>query len=293
MLKKVNRRRAPLDGSWFRTKARLQSIMRAAARYDDELSWPGFVEDTIVPVWVRMERYHAQETRQHPDGMIFGPVIKVGVFDSPEIPMFGHHHAAGLYSDHALDGLEAGVWGDRWIYSVLDGDHESGGEDVSLYLCETCGHGTYRDDLGLRHDRSACLMDAALVCRDCDWRGLVTPLDTVVRLERCRKLADFVGGRESFERRIEFLSAKTRGDGRPTQTRLMLDSHRWSFFWSEKVLVEGDWKPAMVGGLIQHGPTPVLGDDGAFTFSCWDYGLKAERPATADEIRHIEWSIHT
>src|SRR5262249_9575632 len=157
------------------------------------------------------------------------------------------------------------------------------------------GHGLYRDDLGLRHDRSACLMNGELVCRDCDWQGLVTQSDAVLRLERCRRLADFVGPacRENFERRIGVLSAWNRGDGRPIQTRLMLDSHRWSFFWSEKVLVEGDWKQAMVGGLIQHGPTPVLGDDGAFAFTTWDYAVKAERPATLDEIQQIEWSIHT
>ena len=44
-LRKVIRRRAPLDGQWFRTKASLQSIMRAASRYDDDCIWPKFVED--------------------------------------------------------------------------------------------------------------------------------------------------------------------------------------------------------------------------------------------------------
>jgi hypothetical protein len=101
-LKKMTRRRAPLDGSWFRTTARLQSIMRAACSYDDEMRWPSFVEDTIVPVWVRMEKYKAQETRQHPDGMIYGPVIKVGGFESPEIELFGSHHSAGLEYDSTL-----------------------------------------------------------------------------------------------------------------------------------------------------------------------------------------------
>jgi hypothetical protein len=64
-------------------------------------------------------------------------------------------------------------------------------------------------------------------------------------------------------------------------------------FWSERVLIDDGWKQSLVGGLIQHGPTPHLGNDGPFTFTTWDYGLKAERPATEDEIKHIEWGLHT
>ena len=295
-LRKVTRRRAPLDGTWFRTKARLQSIMRAVSNYDDDISWSRFLEDTTVPIWVRMEKYKAAETREHPDGMIYGPVIKVGEFESPEITMFGHHHAAGLYNDYTLDGHDAGTRDDRWIYTVLDGDYAtSPGEEVSLYLCDKCGHGLFRDDFGLRHDRSACLMDGGIVCRDCDWHGIVTPAETGERLDRCRKLADFVGAecRAGFDNRIAWLSHKTRGNGNPIQTRVWLDHHKWSFFWSESVFVDGEWKSGMCGGLIQHGPAPTLNDDGSFTFTTWDYGLKAERPATEAEIRGIEWGIHT
>lgn len=295
-LRKVIRRRVPLNGQWFRTKASLQSIMRAASRYDDDCIWPKFVEDTVVPVWVRMEKYKAMETREHPDGMIHGPVVKVGMLDSPELALHGNHHAAGLYADYTLDSIDAGVTGERWIYTVLDGDYAtSPGEEVSLYLCDKCGYGLFRDDFGLRHDRSACLMDGSLVCRDCEWHGVVTPAETVERLNRCRNLADFVGPecRRTFDRGIEFLSHKERGNGMPIQTRVMLDSHRWSFFWAERMLTDEGWKNGMVGGLIQHGPTPNLNDDGSFTFTKWDYGLKAERPATADEIKHVEWGLHT
>jgi hypothetical protein len=295
-LRKVNRRRAPLDGTWFRTTARLQAIMRAVSHYEDDMKWPSFVEDTTVPIWVRMEKYKAMETREHPDGMIFGPVIKIGDFSSPEAKMHGHHHAAGLYTDYTLDGYEAGTRDDRWIYTVLDGDYAtSPGEEVSLYICDKCGHGLFRDDFGIRHDRSACLMDGELACRDCEWHGLVAPAETLDRLERCLELANFVGKDcwRTLFRSLEFLSRKERGNGNPIQTRLMLDSHKWSFFWAERVLTDDGWKNGMVGGLIQHGPTPTPQDDGSFSFVTWDYALKAERPATADEIRHIEWSLHT
>ena len=49
----------------------------------------------------------------------------------------------------------------------------------------------------------------------------------------------------------------------------------------------------MHGGLIQHGPHPTLNDDGSFAFTTWDFGLKRERQATAEEVGNIHWGIHT
>ena len=294
-LRKVTRRRAPLDGTWFRTSARLQSIMRAAARYDDEMNWPSFVEDTMVPVWVRMEKYKAAETREHPDGMIHGPVVKVGLLDSPELALHGNHHAAGLYADYTLDSLDAGVTGERWIYTVLDGDYAtSPGEEVSLYLCDKCGHGLFRDDFGRRHSHSACLKDGELVCRECDWHGIILTDEVYQRAEKCRNLADYVGAdcRRSLERGFEDFARKESGNGTPLQTRVFLDGE-WSFFWSTRGLRESEWKPYMHGGLIMHGPTPKPQDDGTYLFETYDYGLKAVRPATTAEIDYIHWSIHT
>jgi hypothetical protein len=293
-LKKLTRRRCPLDGSWFRTTARLQSIMRAAAHYDDEMVWPKFVEDTIVPVWVRMEKYKAQETREHPDGMVYGPVIRVGTFESPELVMHGYHHAAGLYYDTRLDGLSAGVHEDKWIYDVIEGDAESPGEDVGVYRCDQCGEGLYRDDLGLRDNYSACLMDGELVCRDCDWTGLVATQEVRDRIERCLKLAHVIGPecRRDFESRLAHLSLKQSWGDRPTQTRLFNDC-KWSFFFSERIKVDGEWKRGLCGGLIQHGPAPTLGDDGTWRFETYDYKEKRSRLATPEEIRSIRWSTHT
>jgi hypothetical protein len=64
--------------------------------------------------------------------------------------MFGSHHSAGLEYDSRLDGHGAYDRDDRWIYKVLDGDFESDGQDVSVYLCDGCGKRLYRDDTGLR-----------------------------------------------------------------------------------------------------------------------------------------------
>src|SRR5260221_4595009 len=113
-LTKILRHRAPLDGSWFQTTANLNSILRAACLYDDDMTWPEMVDGVRVPVFVRMERYLAQVTPRRPDGMTFGPVIRVGTMDSPDTEMFGHHHACGLFNDNHLDRDDRD---DKWLYS--------------------------------------------------------------------------------------------------------------------------------------------------------------------------------
>lgn len=288
-LKHVRRSRVPLDGRWFRTTARLQSILRAAARYDDEMNWPSCVSETWVPVWVSMVECHdAQQTRQNASGLIYRPTVRIGDMNSPEVKL-GDGYAAGLDKDSHLDGWDNDH---KWIYRVFENDSPLG-EDASLYLCDQCGHGIYRDDLGRRHDRSACIYDGGLVCRDCECLGLIVPGDSADRLENCRKLASFVGRkcRDGLERNLEVISRKESW-GHPSQTRLMLDG-QWSFFWSERVRIDNEWKKGMVGGLIQHGPTPLLGDDGAFAFTTYDYGTKVVRPATEKEIASVCWSLHT
>lgn len=288
-LKHVKRSRVPLDGRWFRTTAGLQSILRDAARYDDEMSWPACVSETWVPVWVSMAECHdAQQTPQNPTGLIFRPTVRIGEFCSPEVKL-SYGYSAGLTRDANLDGWDTDQ---KWIYRVFEGDAPLG-QDASIYVCDRCNEHLYRDDLGARFSHSACLYDGALVCRDCEYRGLIVPGDSAERLSRARRLADFVGGecREHFERQIGHLS-RDESWGHPAQTRLMLDGE-WSFFWAERFLVDGQWKQGLVGGLIQHGPTPRLGNDGAFTFTTWDYEIKAVRAATEAEIRGIRWGIHT
>src|SRR5487761_2349520 len=203
-LTKIQRNRTPLDGSWFRTTANLNNILRAQSLYDDDMTWPKFVNDTTVPVWLSMRKYKAQETRENPDGMIHGPVMRLGTFDSPEVAMFGHHHAVGLFYDYHLDGHS----GERkWLYRPFDYNFPPPGEDVSVYRCDSCNHDLYRDDQGRRRDLSACIFDGGLVCRDCDVTGLVFDAETETQLERASRLADYIGGecRKNLDSKIRQL----------------------------------------------------------------------------------------
>jgi hypothetical protein len=288
-LEHVKRSRVPLDGRWFRTTAGLQSIMRAAARYDDEMNWPGFVENTRVPIWVRMVPHQGQPTPTNPEAIYHHPIVKVGEFQGSTEVELDSGYSAGLTRDSNLDGWDNDH---KWIYRVFEGDAPLG-EDASIYVCDQCNESLYRDDDGVRHSHSACLHDGSLVCRDCDCLGLIVPGDSVARLARVRKLADFIGPkcRDHFERQLGVLG-RTESWGHPSQTRLMLDC-KWSFFWSERLKVDGKWKRGMHGGLIQHGPSPHMDDDGNFTFTAWDYQANQQRPATEAEINNISWSLHT
>ena len=180
-LRHIPRHRMPVDGTWVRTEARLDGIIRCEAGDDDSLP-PESIRDSWVPIWVRMELYKAQETPKHPDGMIYGPVVKIGSLQSPEITLFGHHYSAGLSRDGELDGWEAT---DPWLYHPLAGfyrDEPPPGEDVSQYECDRCQQWLYRDDTGRRHAKSACISDGGLVCRDCEVTGMVYAADVEQRL---------------------------------------------------------------------------------------------------------------
>ena len=297
-LRRIERRRCPHD-KFFRTTARLNSILRAMANYNDDkidLAKPiwDVINETTVPIWVRMEKYKAQETKRNPDGMIWGPVIRIGTMTSPEIPLFGYHHAAGLFYDYTLDGIDASDDG-RWLYYPIEGDG-SWGEDVSVYECSKCGKHNYRDDFGIRHDLSACLMDGELVCRACDWHGMIATSEVQQRMGLCRLLASHVGGNapRSLERAFEMFERKVSGCGNALQTRLWLDgewSFTWSTLWFDKEASE--WKRYMHGGLIMHGPQPAKTDNNDWSFSTWDYGKSCVRAATPAEVANIEWSVHT
>ena len=166
------------------------------------------------------------------------------------------------------------------------------GGDVSVYRCDLCDNNLYRDDKGHRHERSACIYDGSLVCRDCEVTGLVYTQEVEDRLARCRTLADFVGAecRKQFDRMIERLGGGF-SFGSPSQTRLFNDGD-WSFFRRTVVHTPSGDKEGMHGGLIRHGPCPIEDGD-TFKFRTWDYGLKCERDATKAEIEGIHWGIHT
>jgi hypothetical protein len=294
-LRKVTRFRAPIDGSWFRTQARLNGILRATTGYDDINVYPSWVDKTTVPIWVSMRPYKAQETRKNPSGMMFGPVVKVGATDAPEVEMFGHHWAAGLSYDDVLRGDWGGESLDRWIYHPDPSGNplDARGEDASFYVCDKCEQTLYRDERGERSHNSATIFNGSLVCRDCDVTGLVMDADAEKQLMRCYALANHVG--EGLPDRLARMVDRLAGGfsfGSPCQTRLF-KSDDYSFNWSTTVFTEEGKRRGMNGGLIQFGPHPKeTGVDG-YTFRQWDYSLKAERDATPEEVANISWSIHT
>jgi hypothetical protein len=297
-LRRIERRRVPTD-RWFRTTAKLNSLFRAMSHYIDDRvelhpSINDVVNETSVPVWVRMEKYKAMETPSHPDGLIWGPVIKIGTFNSPDVAMFGYHNACGLFRDYTFDPNASDRDDGGWIYHPYEMAGFMAGEDVSVYECDKCGKHNYRDDFGQRFHNSACLMDGSLVCRDCEWTGMIMHEEVTDRARKCRELAKYVGAEcaRSLERGFEDFARRESGNGTPLQTRVWLDS-KWSFTWSTRALVDGVWKPYIHGGLIMHGPTPTQQDDGTYLFETYDYGLKAVRSATTEEIDHIRWSTHT
>jgi hypothetical protein len=293
-IRKVERRFAPTDGTMFRTLAHLDSIIRCEVGYDHDYAVPEFVKSTWVPVIVRMELYKAQETKENPSGMMFGPIVMVGCETSPEIKLFGHHYAAGLTTDRQVDEKHDGRSPDRWIYNVLPGDSDAPGEDASYYLCDKCNKQLYRDEPGRRNNHSACLFNDELVCRDCDFIGLVYDTEGGEQIDRAVKLATFIGDdcRQSLARHLDQLR-RGFSFGSPCQTRLYRED-RFSFGWGTKVFCEdGTTRAGMHGGLIQHGPHVEIDGDGAYSFSLWDHALKAQRDATVEEIGQVSWSIHT
>ena len=181
-LRKIERRRVPTD-RWFRTTAKLNSIIRAMSHYDEDAfeSMPkricDVINETSVPIWVRMEKYKAMETKAHPDGMIWGPVITIGTMNSPDVQMFGYHHNCGLFRDGTLDGHSSDEREDGgWIYYPYE-EQCVPYEDVSVYECDICHEHCYRDDFGIRWNKSATIFDGGLVCRDCEVHGLIAPAD--------------------------------------------------------------------------------------------------------------------
>ena len=298
------RRQAPLDGNVFRTTGRLNSILRAAVLYDDEKSqWPDWVNDTSVPCYVRMRLYKAQETKLHPDGMIYGPIVRVGSMASPEVDLCGFHHAAGLFQDRSL--FEYGQPDcpveDPWLYTVQPGD-ECGalGKQADCYHCDQCNQTVYRDEDSRRQSKSAVLYDGSLVCRDCDVRGLVMDGQAQDQLAKCRRLANYIArtyGNDvvvpRLESRIAFLDQRKSWGDSPCQVRAWKEDG-FSFNWSELWFnAEGEKKRGLNGGLIQHGPTPVIQPDMTYKFMTWDYKNHVQCEATKEEVANIEWSIHT
>jgi hypothetical protein len=294
-LVKLSKKRCPLDENRvFVSMGNLNSLLRVMSHYSDECVWPSDVNKIDVPVFVRMVRYKAGESRLVPDGMRWGPMVRVGSVESHEINMCGYHYAAGIATDMGLDGCDAGD-NHKWLFDAVDHPFNTLCEDAGIYRCDICNEHVYRDDFGLRFNRSATIFDGSLVCRDCEVHGLIAPRETREQMDRAHKLASFIGGDAlaSYLRGMEQYQQKTTGGGRPCQTRLYKED-MYSFGWSTLVQNdEGVWHRWIHGGFIKHGPNAEPAEGGDYNFTTWDYGQKCVRSATTEEINHIHWSSHT
>lgn len=288
-LRLIQRFRAPLDGTWFKTEANLSSIMQQASPRHDDMKLPHFVDQTRVPIWVSLQPHIGLPSKRNPEATYYHTTIKVGSDSSPEVKNIDCY-AAGLYKDPHLDGYDAD---NKWLYSPIEGSQEFG-EDASVYECDRCKHWLYRDDQGRRYDRSACLKDSDLVCRDCDMTGLIYDSDVETHLKKCRKLATHLGEKAtaSLQRCIDSVGGE-RSWGQPSQTRLYME-RPWSFGFAVTLIKEnGDRKQSLSGGIIQHGPAVILKDDGSYEFKQYDYGAQCHRDANEVEVGNISWSTHT
>jgi hypothetical protein len=295
-LTKTIRRRAPIDGSWFKTTANLDNLLRIAAIHEgkwqeEDMKWPVITGKLHVPVWIRMHLYEGGKCKENPTGMLYGPVVKIGTVDAPELEFYGHHHNAGLEYDSDIDGFD---YPRKWLYRPASDDPNSLGEDASYYWCDKCKNRLYRDDLGRRYNNSACIFVGGLVCRDCEVTGLIYDSEVEKQIVRCNKLASFLGEkhRQQFERQIDQVGGKT-FFGMPSQTRLYRED-KFSFGWSTFYFTpSGSKEQGMNGGLIKHGPSVIEKPDGGYEFRLYDYKEKCEREATSAEVGNISWGIHT
>ena len=274
--------------------------MRAAShRVRRRLPWSSkMAEITRVPVWVRMEKYKAMARAgwfrtAYGGGRSSASALEVA--RGQDVRM-NHHNVRAVSRrprarrTRTLATITTAVGSTPLVRrrSILALG------DAGIYRCDICNEYCYRDDFGIRWNRSATIMDGGLVCRDCEVHGLIAPREAREQMDRAHKLASFIGGDtlRSYERGMEMFEQKTRGDY-PCQTRLYKED-MYSFGWSTLVLDDdGKWRPWIHGGFIKHGPEAKPADGGGYDFTAWDYGKKCVRPATAEEINHIHWSSHT
>lgn len=254
MLKHFHRHRMPTDGTWVRTEAGLNGIVRDINRWggdrfreEDDPDYRPLhtkLEGVWVPVWVKLEPHKGQATPQNPEATYYHPIVKIGNVKSTQEIKLSSCYAAGLGQDCGLDSYNNF---NMWHYRPLDDYYMANalvppGEDTSQYECSICQKVLYRDESGRRYDRSATIYDGSLVCRDCEVDGAVFAQDVEDRLAKVRKVCDHIAKNyhteavAAFKHQWDFLSRKTAWD-KPNQTRVWLDGE-WSFYWRDFHLVE-------------------------------------------------------
>ena len=253
---------------------------------------------STVPIWVRMEKYKAGERqRLVPDGMRWGPVVRIGTYEFARVQMFGYHNACGLRPTTRSTGIDAGrraVDGGRDLSPVRRAVCAVRRRERVLSATSAMSTATATTSaFGGTGRQPSC--DGGLVCRDCEVCGLIAAADARTNMDRAHKLASFIGGDalSSYERGMAHFAEKTTGGGRPCQTRLYPED-KYSFGWSALVMDDdGKWKRWIHGGFIKHGPNAEPAEGGGYDFTTWDYGKKCVRAATPEEISHTTWNTHT
>lgn len=302
MLKCYPRRRMPTDGTWVKTEASLDGIVRHLNRHaseEDRRGLPMQLEGVWVPIWVKLVPHKGQATPQNPEAIYYHPIIRIHE-GTEEIELWSEY-VAGLSRDGRLDGIYNH---NHFHYHPLASHYACAmasppGEDTSIYGCSLCEKEMYRDDLGRSEDNCATIFDGTLVCRNCEVPGATYSRKVEERLDKIKNLCVEIKEKtgedlyQGFSRQWDFLTRTSWGNGAKRQSRVFLDC-KWSFYWVSFAIRPN--KPAvrdMNGGLIMHGPVPVPQEDGTHKFVKFDYELQRDRGATIDEIKSIHWSIHT
>ena len=303
-VRRIERRRVPLD-RWFRTTARLNSILRAMTNYnDDAIEMPKHISDvvneTTVPVWVRMEKYKAGASKKRPDGMRLGPVIRIGTMDSPEVVMHGYHHSCGLFHDYTLDSDPEDPRGRRVDLLPVRGRRRPRRRRERVRVRQVRQAQLPRRlrpphaQLGVPDGRVGRVPRVRVARHDRSRRGAGADQGVPASRPRGRSADREACARSSAA--CEIFDRKVSGGGTPLQTRLWLDGD-WSFSWSTLWLDKeaGEWKRYMHGGLILHGPRPLKSDrlERALLVRAVRLRHKKWRNATTEEMSRMDWSIHT
>ena len=306
-LRRIERRRVPLD-RWFRTTARLNSILRAMANYNDDA-----IE---LPKPHQRRGQRDDGARLGPHGEVqgagrrgsgrtacgMGPVIRIGTMDSPEVVMHGYHHYCGLFHDYTLDGDPDDREDGGWIYCPFEATGVPRRRRERVRVRQVRQAPVPRRlrpphaQLGLPDGRRGRVPRLRVARPDRPRRGAGAD-QGVPASRRLRRTASarpaMSCGRSSAA--CEMFERKVSGGGNALQTRLWLDgdwSFSWSTLWFDKEA--GEWKRYMHGGFILHGPRPLKNERRRRTPSSSTTTARRQwRNATVEEVARMDWSIHT
>lgn len=290
MLKRFVRKIAPKDGGSFRTLAHLGSLIRCMG--DEYHNIPPPLSRMWVPVLARLDIEHAEDSDTSKWKANFC------LLDDLDRQWFNGH--SPYHVNMSRDSRLRSKWYDQWIYVPLaEGPHAydcpeaAPGEDVSIWECSLCGQTLYHERYASSQSRVAVEAGGEMRCRSCEIPGVQWAPESLEMLEKCRRLADAIGGnaRASLEDRFRFLELCCK-DGNKN-VWISNDGDYAFYFVLYRMHADGPRTFEMNGGVIFHGPKPTVLSDGTFSFATYDYARKAYRPATPEEVACSYWGMYT